>query len=65
MCLKIVKNKLITFHTEDGVVFLYYFNTQYKIVNARYPTPVTSSLPPSNIRLKMMVKYQYKGVLKN
>ena len=45
--------------------FLYYFNTQYKIVNARYPTPVTSSLPPPNITLEMMVKNQYKGILKS
>ena len=36
-----------------------------KIVNARYPTTITSPLPPPFITLKMMVKNQNKGILKN
>ena len=35
-----------------------------KFVNARYLTTVTSPLPPPYIRLEMMVKNQYKGILK-
>ena len=35
-----------------------------KIVNTRYPTTVTSPLPPPYITLEMMVKNQYKGILK-
>ena len=35
-----------------------------KIVNAWNPTTVTSPLPPPYIRLEMMVKNQYKGILK-
>ena len=35
-----------------------------KIVNARFPTTVTSPLSPPYITLKMMVKNQYKGILK-
>ena len=35
-----------------------------KIVNTRYPTTVTSPLPPPYVTLEMMVKNQYKGILK-
>ena len=35
-----------------------------KFVNARDPTTAISPLPPLYIRLEMMVKNQYKGILK-
>ena len=43
------------------LVFIILFR---KIVNARYLTTVTSPLPPPYITLLIMVKNQYKGILK-
>ena len=35
-----------------------------KFVNTRYPTTVTFPLPPPYIRLEMIVKNQFEGILK-